>query len=65
MVFCTDPQGKIKWDEAYFAEGYEQSALYSDPNGGGGTALPLGVVTVREIKAPEGYLPMRWSTPVP
>lgn len=54
--FVSDPQGKIKWDEAYFAEGYEQSALYSDPNGGGGTALPLGVVTVREIKAPEGYL---------
>ncbi len=54
--FTTDSQGIIKWDEAYFAEGYQQSELYRDSAGGKGVVLPLGVITVKEVEAPEGYL---------
>ena len=55
--FMTDAKGRIEWDESYLAEGYDQSEIYRDPAGGGGAVLPLGTVTIREVKAPEGYMP--------
>lgn len=54
--FKTDEGGRIKWDKAYLAEGYEQSELYKNPSDKNTQALPLGVVTIREVKAPKGYL---------
>ena len=48
-VFRTDEEGK-----AYFADDYlvEGDPLYADS---GNYVLPLGTVTIREIRAPEGY----------
>ena len=48
-VFRTDAQGKVKMTGAYQVGG---DALYL-VNGAG--VLPVGTVTIRETKAPEGY----------
>ena len=47
--FMTDEEGKVKWKKEYLTEGdsfYEKN---------GQVILPLGTITVQEIKAPEGY----------
>ena len=54
--FRTDEEGKVKWESSYLAKGYEQSELYHNPSDKKDPALPLGVIAVREIKAPKGYL---------
>ncbi len=50
-VFETDEDGYCRYDSEHFISGDE---LYKDEDGA--PALPVGVVTIREVKAPEGYL---------
>lgn len=50
-TFKTDSEGKIKLIKDYFASGDE---LYFDKNGN--VVLPMGTVTIQEVKAPRGYL---------
>ncbi len=50
-VFATDEEGRCRLDEESLISG---DSLYTDS--GGGAVLPLGTVTIRETKAPEGYL---------
>ena len=54
--FATDDDGRICWDESYFAAGYEQSELYRDRDDENSAVIPLGLVTIREIIPPAGYL---------
>ena len=54
--FETDESGTIKWSEEYFAEGYDSSPLYHDKGNGDEAVLPLGIVTIREVRASEGYM---------
>lgn len=50
----TDENGYARLGESWFADGYDQDALYKDRNTGTVT-LPLGTVTIQEIVAPAGY----------
>ena len=50
----TDANGYARLGESWFADGYDQDALYKDRNTGTVT-LPLGTVTIQEIVAPAGY----------
>lgn len=50
-VFETDEKGICKYNSDYLVEGDE---LYSTSSGK--PALPLGTITIQEIKASEGYL---------
>ena len=50
-VVETDETGNALMDEAHFVEG---DNFYKDDEGS--SVIPLGTVTVQEIKAPEGYL---------
>ena len=50
-VFKTDAEGKVKFQKDYLASG---DAFYYQTNGTT-PCLPLGTVTIRETKAPEGY----------
>lgn len=50
----TDANGYARLGEEWLADGYAQSAFYRDHITGSIT-LPLGFVTIQEIKAPEGY----------
>ena len=50
-VFATDEEGICRLDEDSLVSG---DSLYTDSSGG--AVLPLGTVTIRETKAPEGYL---------
>lgn len=52
-IFETDEEGKIHFSKDYFAEGND---FYYDHEGS--IVLPLGTVEIKEIKAPEGYLPV-------
>lgn len=52
-IFETDEEGKIHFSKDYFVEGDD---FYYDHEGS--IVLPLGTVEVKEIKAPEGYLPI-------
>ena len=54
--FETDADGIIRYSEDHLADGYEQSELYKAPDGSGETALPLGTIVYKEVKAPEGYI---------
>lgn len=55
-TFETDAQGLVRLDDAHLAEG---DALYHDRDGN--VCLPLGTITMREIKPPTGYLLGDWS----
>ena len=50
----TDARGEAKLSEEYLVEGYNNSKFYK--NSKGEIVLPLGIVTIQETKAPEGYL---------
>lgn len=50
----TDTNGYARLGEAWLADGYSQSDFYKDQDFGVIT-LPLGTVTIQEIKAPQGY----------
>ena len=50
----TDARGEAKLSEEYLVEGYDNSKFYK--NSKGEIVLPLGIVTIQETKAPEGYL---------
>lgn len=52
-IFKTDEEGKIHFSKDYFVEGDD---FYYDHEGS--IVLPLGTVEIKEIKAPEGYLPV-------
>lgn len=52
-IFETDEEGKIHFSKDYFVEG---DNFYYDHEGS--IVLPLGTVEIKEIKAPEGYLPV-------
>lgn len=52
-IFETDEEGKIHFSKDYFVEGDD---FYYDHEGS--IVLPLGAVEIKEIKAPEGYLPV-------
>ena len=52
-IFETDEEGKIHFSKDYFFEGDD---FYYDHEGS--IVLPLGTVEIKEIKAPEGYLPV-------
>lgn len=52
-IFETDEEGKIHFLKDYFVEGDD---FYYDHEGS--IVLPLGTVEIKEIKAPEGYLPV-------
>lgn len=52
-IFETDEEGKIHFSKDYFVEGDD---FYYDHEGS--IVLPLGTVEIKEIKAPEGYLPV-------
>lgn len=54
--FKTDPGGLVKWDESYFASGYQQSELFCDPDDPDQNVLPLGTVVIKEIVSPQGYI---------
>ncbi len=54
--FSSDKDGRIKFEKSFLAPGYEQSEIFVDPDDGKSSALPLGVVAIKEVKAPEGYL---------
>ena len=49
-VFATDDQGRVLLDDGHLVGG---DALYRDASGT--PVLPLGTVTVQEVKAPVGY----------
>jgi len=50
----TDARGEAKLSEEYLVEGYDNSKFYK--NSKGEIVLPLGIVTIQETKAPDGYL---------
>lgn len=50
----TDARGEAKLSEEYLVDGYDNSKFYR--NSKGEICLPLGVVTIQETKAPDGYL---------
>lgn len=50
-TFEADADGMVAFDEAHLIEG---DAFYRDVQGD--TALPLGVVAIEEVRAPNGYL---------
>lgn len=50
-VFATDRNGIVEYKEDYRVRGDD---LYKDEKGE--PAMPLGTVTIQEVKAPEGYL---------
>lgn len=52
-IFETDEEEKIHFSKDYFVEGDD---FYYDHEGS--IVLPLGTVEIKEIKAPEGYLPV-------
>ena len=52
-IFETDEEGKIHFSKDYFVEGDD---FYYDHEGS--IVLPLGTIEIKEIKAPEGYLPV-------
>lgn len=52
-IFETDEEGKIHYSKDYFVEGDD---FYYDHEGS--IVLPLGTIEIKEIKAPEGYLPV-------
>lgn len=52
-VFETDSTGAIAFDEDHLIDG---DAFYYDHEGA--IVLPLGIIVVEEVKAPEGYLPL-------
>lgn len=52
-IFETDEEGKIHFSKDYFVEGDD---FYYDHEGS--IVLPLGTAEIKEIKAPEGYLPV-------
>lgn len=52
-IFETDEEGKIHFSKDYFVE---RDDFYYDHEGS--IVLPLGTVEIKEIKAPEGYLPV-------
>lgn len=52
-IFETDEEGKVHFSKDYFVEGDD---FYYDHEGS--IVLPLGTVEIKEIKAPEGYLPV-------
>ena len=54
--FSSDKDGRIEFKKSSLASGYDQSELFADPDDGKSSALPLGVVVIKEVKAPEGYL---------
>lgn len=49
----TDADGFCNLDESYFAQDKESAPLFKST--AGNTTLPLGTLTFKEIKAPEGY----------
>lgn len=51
--FETDSNGCISVSEEYFSDSYSSDELYCS---GGAAVLPLGSITVQEIKAPDGFL---------
>lgn len=50
----TDEEGKAELTEDYLDKTFENSEFYLSSDGK--ICLPLGTVTIQEIKAPEGYL---------
>ena len=50
----TDDEGKANLSEEYLDKSFENSKFYLDSKGS--ICLPLGTVTIQEVKAPEGYL---------
>ncbi len=54
--FSSDKDGRIAWEKSFLASGYDQSELFTDPDDGKTPTLPLGVVVIKEVKAPEGYI---------
>ena len=50
----TDDEGKANLSEEYLDKSFENSKFYLDSKGN--ICLPLGTVTIQEVKAPEGYL---------
>lgn len=50
----TDKEGKAELKEEYLDKSFNNSEFYL--NSKGKITLPLGTVTIQEIKAPEGYL---------
>ncbi len=50
----TDEEGKANLSEEYLDNSFENSQFYLDSKGS--ICLPLGTVTIQEVKAPEGYL---------
>lgn len=50
----TDDEGKANLSEEYLDKSFENSQFYLDSKGS--ICLPLGTVTIQEVKAPEGYL---------
>ena len=54
--FETDDSGFIKWDEDYFAAGYQQSELFYEQGDHDQVILPLGTVRIEEVLSPEGYI---------
>lgn len=52
-IIETDEEGKIHFSKDYFVEGDD---FYYDHEGS--IVLPLGTIEIKEIKAPEGYLPV-------
>lgn len=55
-IFETDGTGTIAFDEDHLVSG---DAFYYDHEGA--IALPLGIIVIEEVKAPEGYL--LWEEP--
>lgn len=51
-TFASDEKGRVEFSKAYLLEG---DGLWTDKDGK--AVFPLGTVTIREMKAPEGYLP--------
>lgn len=49
--FRSDNKGRVALDNSHKISG---NALYTDTNGQ--PVLPIGTITVREVKAPEGYI---------
>ena len=51
--FKTDANGNFKYNESYLASGYSSDPLFKNQHGV--PQLPLGIVQVKEEKAPEGF----------
>lgn len=54
--FETNEEGNIRLNKSFLADGYGQSELYFNPLDKKTPALPLGVLTMKEVKAPKGYM---------